>query len=543
MTDEPLLSVRDLKLAVSGTVPVVNGVGFEVARGEIIGLVGESGSGKTMVARAIPRLLPPAIHQTGGSIRFEGRDLGAMEPRALRRIRGSRIGMVFQEPMTSLNPALTIGRQLEEGLRLHGRFAAEERRRLMTAMLARVGFKDPARALGAFPHEFSGGMRQRAMLASVMLLKPALLLADEPTTALDVLLARDVMDLMVELTRQNGTAVIMISHDLPMVARYAHRILVMRHGELVEQGPARAIIEDPQHPYTRQLVDALPQRRAARPPVTGDRPVMEVKNLTVAYPGRRGLLRRAAGRVAVKDASLAVQPGEIVALVGASGSGKTTLGRTVIGLQPKSGGTILYRGRDPFADRAAWQDYRMGCQIVFQDPYASLDPRMRVGALVGEPLRHDRALSRSERDARVREVLQQVGLGEAHLTRFPHELSGGQRQRVAIARCVVRRPAFVVADEPVSALDVTIQKQVLELFRTLQKHYGFACLFVTHDLGVVAEIADRVLVMEDGVIVESAARDRLLDHPAHPYTRRLLSAMSIMDSTGEGVGDGKTRRA
>ena len=525
--ESTLLSVRDLTLAVSGTVPVVKGVSFDVARGEIIGVVGESGSGKTMVARAIPLLLPSAIQRTSGSIRFEGCELTALEPRALRRIRGSRIGMVFQEPMTSLNPALTIGRQLEEGLRQHFRFSAAERRKLMLGMLTRVGFKDPTRALGAFPHEFSGGMRQRAMLASVMLLQPALLLADEPTTALDVLLARDVMDLMVELTRQNGTAVIMISHDLPMVARYAHRILVMRHGELVEQGPAREIIEHPQHAYTRQLVDALPRRRPVRPPIVADRPVIEVKDLSVAYAGRRGLLQREPGRTVVKDVSLTVQPGEIVALVGASGSGKTTLGRTVVGLQPKSAGSILFQGEDPFAERARWRDYRMACQIVFQDPYASLDPRMRVEALVGEPLRHDPVLSSAERIARVREVLEQVGLGETYLRRFPHELSGGQRQRVAIARCVVRRPVFVVADEPVSALDVTIQKQVLTLFRALQELYGFACLFVTHDLGVVAEIADRVLVMEDGVIVEAGVRDRVLDQPVNPYTRRLLSAISL----------------
>jgi len=525
----PLLSIRELSLAVSGIAPVVERVSFEVARGEIVGLVGESGSGKTMVARAIPRLLPPAIRQTGGAILLDGQDLGQLALPALRKVRGARIGMVFQEPMTSLNPALTIGRQLEEGLSLHAGLAAGERRQRILAMLARVGIRDPQGALAAFPHEFSGGMRQRVMLASVMLLKPALLLADEPTTALDVLLQQDVLDLMVELTRDNGTAVLMISHDLPMVARYADRILVMRRGELVEQGPARAILERPQHPYTRQLVDALPRRRPARPPVPAPQPAVEVRDLEVTYPGRRGLLRRRPGRTAVRGVSFAVDPGEIVAVVGASGSGKTTLGRTVIGLQQPSRGQVLFRGRDPFRDPAAWSEFRQNAQIVFQDPYSSLDPRMRVAALVGEPLRHDRALGESERRERVANILRQVGLDESHLGRFPHELSGGQRQRVAIARAVVRRPAFVVADEPVSALDLTIQKQILSLLRGLQRSHGFACLLITHDLGVVAEIADRVLVMEEGEIVEAAGKDAIFDRPQHPYTRRLLGAMSLLD--------------
>ncbi|MBP2307046.1 ABC transporter ATP-binding protein [Azospirillum melinis] len=531
-----LLDVEALSLSVAATgTEVVRGVSFAVAPGEIVGIVGESGSGKTLAVRSIMALQPPAIRRTAGTIRFEGRDLAGLSAKELRDLRGGRIGMVFQEPMTSLNPSMTIGRQLEEGLAVHQRtLSADGRRALVLDMLRRVGIADPDGALAAYPHQFSGGMRQRIMLASVMLLQPALLIADEPTTALDAVVQRDVLELMVGLTRAHGTAVLMISHDLSMVARYTDRIIVMRRGEIVEQGRSDELLRAPQHPYTRALLSAMPRRLPARPIPPAATPIIEVRDLVVEYGGRRGLFRKEAGKRALHGLSLSIMPREVVALVGGSGSGKTTLGRAIAGLLPSSGGTIRYAGRPIGAGGPGWADYRRNCQMVFQDPYSSLDPRMTIGALVGEALRTVPAMGRGEKADRVAEVLSEVGLAGPFADRYPHELSGGQRQRVAIARAVVRRPAFVIADEPVSALDVTVRAQVLELFADLQARHGFSCLFISHDLGVVEQIADRVVVMQDGRIVEQGDRDTVFDHPSHAYTRRLLSAIPALAPTGEG---------
>ncbi|PWC47329.1 ABC transporter ATP-binding protein [Azospirillum sp. TSA6c] len=531
-----LLDVETLSLSVAATgTEVVRGVSFAVAPGEIVGIVGESGSGKTLAARSIMALQPPAIRRTAGTIRFEGRDLAGLSPKDLRDLRGGRIGMVFQEPMTSLNPSMTIGRQLEEGLAVHQRtLSADGRRALVLDMLRRVGIADPNGSLASYPHQFSGGMRQRIMLASVMLLQPALLIADEPTTALDAVVQRDVLELMVGLTRAHGTAVLMISHDLSMVARYTDRIIVMRKGEIVEQGRSDELLRAPQHPYTRALLSAMPRRLPARPIPPAATPIIEVRDLVVEYGGRRGLFRKEAGKRALHGLSLSIMPREVVALVGGSGSGKTTLGRAIAGLLPSSGGTIRYAGRPIGAGGPGWADYRRNCQMVFQDPYSSLDPRMTIGALVGEALRTVPAMGRGEKADRVAEVLSEVGLAGPFADRYPHELSGGQRQRVAIARAVVRRPAFVIADEPVSALDVTVRAQVLELFADLQARHGFSCLFISHDLGVVEQIADRVVVMQDGRIVEQGDRDTVFDRPSHAYTRRLLSAIPALAPTGEG---------
>jgi peptide/nickel transport system ATP-binding protein len=532
-TDDALLSIEDLRLEAGLGRVIAEDVAFAVRPGEIVAVVGESGSGKTMVARAVLGLLPPPVVATAGRIVFEGRDLRTLPGSAMRRVRGARIGMVFQEPMTSLNPALTIGRQLDEGLRLHTSLRSAERRERIVAMLGRIGIDDPDRCLAAYPHEFSGGMRQRIMLASVMLLKPALLVADEPTTALDALVQRDVLELMVELTRENGTSVLLISHDLSMVARYADRVVVMYRGRIVEQGATDAILLSPRHDYTRKLLEALPRRGRARAVPTAEGAVIEVRNLTVDYPGRAGLFRKGRPKRAVDGVSLSVLPGETVAVVGGSGSGKTTLGRAIIGLIRPSGGEILFRGRSVMGGGGS-REYRHGCQIVFQDPYSSLDPRMQVGAIVAEPLRLVPDLSAAERAERVRRVLSDVGLDADYADRFPHQLSGGQRQRVAIARAIVRRPAFVVADEPVSALDMTVQKQILRLFGDLQERYGFACLFISHDLAAVEQVADRVLVMKDGRIVEAGSRDDVFDRPQHPYTRRLLSAIPTLEPLPEG---------
>ncbi|MAD36245.1 MAG: peptide ABC transporter ATP-binding protein [Tistrella sp.] len=531
----PLLDVSDLSLGIGETGRlVVDRVGFQVRAGEIVAVVGESGSGKTLAARAVLGLTPPAIRRRGGSIRIDGRALEDMTPRELRALRGGRIGMVFQEPMTSLNPSLTIGRQLEEALALHTGLDARGRRAAILAMLQRVGLSDPERVLKAWPHEFSGGMRQRIMLASVMLPKPALLVADEPTTALDAVVQRDVLELMVALTAENDTAVLMISHDLAMVARYSHRVIVMCRGEIVEQGPTDQILRAPAHPYTRKLLGAMPRRRPV-PEVAADAPpLVEVQGLTVDFGRRGGLFRRRAHKRALHGIDLAIRPREVVAVVGGSGSGKTTLGRVLASLQKPGGGRLIFDGQ-PISGRsgAAWTDYRRNCQMVFQDPYSSLDPRMTVAQAIGEALRGS-GLDRAAIRARVLEVLAEVGLDDTHAGRYPHELSGGQRQRIAIARAVIRRPRLVIADEPVSALDTTVRAQILDLFADLQRRHGFACLFISHDLAVVEQLANRVVVMNQGRIVEEGPRDRIFDAPADPYTKRLLQAIPTLDPTPSG---------
>ena len=526
----PLLAVDRLSLEVEGLGNrVVDEVSFEIERGEFLAVVGESGSGKTMAARAVLGLLPPAIRRVAGRILLEGEDLATAAAERLRTLRGPAIGMVFQEPMVSLNPALTVGAQMAEGLALHRGLGAEAIRALSIEMLTRVQIRDPARCLGAYPHEFSGGMRQRIMLASVMLLKPKLLIADEPTTALDTLVQREVLDIMVELARDEGTSVMLITHNLGLVARYAQRAVVLQKGRLVEAGAAREILTAPRHPYTRQLVDALPRRGATMPPSDAVEPLIQVRGLEVTFAGRRRLFSRQPAVNAVDRVDLDIRAGETVAVVGGSGSGKTTLGRALLRLIPASGGRVMFRGDDVLrADRARLRQFRLACQLVFQDPYSSLDPRMRVGEIVAEPLRHVPGLGAGEAARRVAATLEEVGLG-GYERRLPHELSGGQRQRVAIARAIVRQPVFVVADEPVSALDMTIQKQVLTLFRDLQRSRGFACMFISHDLAAVEEIADRVVVMQSGRIVEEGARDDIFDRPRHPYTQALLAASPALD--------------
>ena len=521
---EPLLDVHGLEVGTRAGFRAVRGISFTIQPGEVLAVVGESGSGKTATGRAIIGLLPPGLVTTAGDVRLEGQRLDLANPQSLRPIRGPKVGMVFQEPMVSLNPALSIGRQLGEGLALHRGLSPAAIREASLAILARVGIRDPEACLGAFPHEFSGGMRQRIMLASVMLLKPRLLIADEPTTALDTLTQAEVLNLMAELTRENGTAVMLITHNLGLVARYADRAIVMNKGEIVEQGEAKALLADPHEAYTRELIDALPRRAPARPVIADRKPVLEARGLQVAFAGRRRFFKARQAVVAVKGADLTVHEGEVVALVGGSGSGKTTLGRAMLRLVDATAGQVLYRGQDVTRLKGpALLPFRLSCQIVFQDPYSSLDPRMRIGAIIAEALRFEPGLSAIDLQRKVDTALGDVGLGSL-ARRYPHELSGGQRQRVAIARALVRRPAFVMADEPVSALDMTIQKQVLTLIKDLQRAYGFACLFVSHDLLVVEEIADRVVVMQAGEIVEEGSRDAVFDAPQHAYTQALLAA-------------------
>src|SRR5471032_3237561 len=530
---DALLSVENLQIRVGPDGHLaVDDLSFTIAPGEIVALVGESGSGKTMAARAAIGLLPPPLQICGGAVRFQGRDLNTMQPEELRGIRGAQIGMVFQEPMVSLNPSLTIGEQMAEGMRLHTQYSDAQIRERSLKMLGHIGIADAERCLGAYPHEFSGGTRQRIMLASVMLLRPALLIADEPTTALDTLAQADVIGLMLELTREQGTAVLFISHDLSLVVRHADKVVVMRHGKAVEQGATRQILLGPKADYTRQLLDALPSRGELAPP-TGQKPLVDIRNVTIEHPGRQHFLRRSPPKRAVDDVSLQIAAGETVALVGGSGSGKTTLGRSVVGLVKPCAGQILFEGVDIL--KAGNREHRLQCQMIFQDPMSSLDPRARIAEILVEPLRHVPGLSSQDREQRVKTVLKDIGLGEQFASRLTHQLSGGQRQRVAIGRALVRHPKLVIADEPISALDMTIQKQILELFERLQAQYGFACLFISHDLAAVERIAHRVAVMSQGKVVEMGPRNEIFDNPQHPYTRKLLAAASPLEKL-EGGG-------
>jgi peptide/nickel transport system ATP-binding protein len=506
-----------------GERPVLNGVSLSVSPGEIVAIVGESGSGKTLLARSILRLWPPGARCTGGTIRLRDTNLLTLSDTQLRRVRGAQIGMVFQEPMMSLNPALKVGFQLAEGLRLHTLLSHEAIRARLLDTLASIGFADPAGCFDRYPHEFSGGMRQRLIIASVLSLRPQLLIADEPTTALDAVIARQVLDTMVSASRELGTAVLLVSHDLSAVCRYANRVVVMRAGRVVESGRTADVLLAPREPYTRALLEALPTRRVPAAPPESET-VAELRAVRVGYRRRARMGWRAQDTEVLRGINLIIRKGETLAVVGESGSGKTTLGRALLGLTPLRSGSVRLLGAEISpTSRDLPLDVRRRAQLVFQDPFASLDPRMRVANLIGEGLRAER-LPSAERDARVSALLEEVGLSTEHARRFPHELSGGQRQRVGIARALVSQPALIVADEPVSALDVTVQAQVLALLERLQARFGFALLFVSHDLGVVSRVADTIAVLRHGRMVEWGPAERILDSPRHPYTRTLWSA-------------------
>jgi peptide/nickel transport system ATP-binding protein len=524
----------------------VRDVSFDVGAGEVVGLVGESGSGKTLIARAIPGLLPPHGEITGGAIEYESRDLLSLSREELRLVRGAGIGMVFQEPMVSLNPSLTVGVQLSEGLDVHCPLPRRAIRQRSLEMLSRVRIPDPERSLRMYPHEFSGGMRQRLMLASVFLLRPRLLIADEPTTALDALSQKGVLDLLLGLARDSGTAVLLVTHDLGLLSGYAERVLVLQRGELVEEGPVQRVLRSPAHEYTRRLVQALP-RRDSSPKSPGlssaRRPLVEVQDLRVGFRHRRRWpWQRRTSTWAVHGATLRIGEGETVAVVGESGSGKTTLGRAVLRLVEGAGGRILFEGED--VARLAGEPLRrlrQRAQIVFQDPYSSLDPRMRVGAIVAEGLRLRSDVRAAERRERAARALAEVGLAGPYADRWPHQLSGGQRQRVCIARALIMEPRLIVADEPVSALDVTIRAEILDLLRRLRDRFQLAYLFISHDLAVVEQIADRVVVMRRGRVVEMGPREAIFEDPRHPYTHRLLEASTCLVPDGAGGVEARPR--
>jgi microcin C transport system ATP-binding protein len=514
-----LLSVSDLGIRF-GAKAVVDGVSFSVDRGETVALVGESGSGKSLTALSILRLLPPGSVNTGQVV-LDGTDMITAPPDRLRDMRGRVAGMVFQEPMTSLNPLHRIGRQVGEAMALHGR---KPTRQAVVALLDSVGFPGAAQRLDALPHQLSGGQRQRVMIAMALANDPALLIADEPTTALDVTIQAQILDLLAAEKAKRGLALLLISHDLGVVRRYADRVCVMKDGVIVEQGTTAALFANPTHPYTKMLIDSEPRGRPE--PLAADAPaLMEATDIRVSFTSRRGLFGKAAAVLAVDGVSIAVREGETVGLVGESGSGKSTMGLALLRLAPAQG-RVVFAGQDLQAlSPDALRHRRAQMQIVFQDPYGSLSPRMAVGELVAEGLRvHEAKLSAADRARRVTAVLAEVGLPADSITRYPHEFSGGQRQRIAIARALVLQPRLLVLDEPTSALDRSVQAQIVALLRDLQRRHGLAYLFISHDLAVVRALAHRVVVLRDGRVVEQGEVDALFAAPREPYTRALMEA-------------------
>ncbi|WP_215550172.1 ABC transporter ATP-binding protein [Amycolatopsis sp. CA-230715] len=514
-----MLSVSGLRITLStedGPVDAVKGVTFDVAAGEILAVVGESGSGKSLTSLSVLGLVPPN-GQVGGAVRLDDRELSSLSPKELRRIRGNDVAMIFQDPASALNPVHTVGWQIREAVRAHRdltRSAADAR---VLDLLGLVGVPDAARRVKQYPHQLSGGLRQRVVIAMAIACDPKVIIADEPTSALDVTVQAEILDLLRTLRDAMDTAIVLVTHDMGVVSALADRVAVMRSGELVEQAPVRQLFDSPRHAYTRELLAATPRLgdrdEAPRPP--GD-PVLEIRNLVFDYPGKRG-------ERAVDDVSFTIGTGEVLGMVGESGSGKSTIGRCAIRLLKPSSGTVSVLGEDiTTLSVKKLRPLRRAFSIVFQDPVSSLDPRLTVADSIAEPLVLHRE---STVDSRVSELLDQVQLGRGHRNRYPHELSGGQCQRVAIARALALSPRLLIADEPTSALDVSVQAKILDLFAGLQRDLGFACLFISHDFAVVDALADRVAVLRAGKIVETGTRQEVLRAPKDPYTRQLLSAV------------------
>ncbi|MEU1506894.1 ABC transporter ATP-binding protein [Kitasatospora sp. NPDC005748] len=539
----PVLRVRDLTVEFGGAgegagaatgrgvsaapgVRAVDGVGFELAAGETLGLVGESGSGKSTTALALLRMLPPGGRITGGSVELDGQDLAVLPEPALRELRGRRIAMIFQDPMSSLNPVLTVGKQLDEALRAHGTADRTARAARAVELLGLVGIPDAAGRLRDHPHQFSGGQRQRIMIALALAHEAEVLVADEPTTALDPTVQQQILRLLARINRETGTALVVISHDLGVIARTCRRILVMREGRVVEQGRTAEVLAAPRHPYTKELLAAVPRldapSEAAANSTPGPEPLLTVSGVGKTYGPRRRAV------TALDGVDLVLHPGETLGLVGESGSGKSTLARALVQVHAPSAGTIRFRGEE--FGRGGGAAARREVQMVFQDPYASLNPRMTAGQIIAEPLIAHGLGDRATREKRVAELLRQVGLDPAAADRHPRAFSGGQRQRIGIARALAPEPSVLICDEPVSALDVSVQAQVIELLARLQRELGLAILFIAHDLAVVRQVSHRIAVMHRGRIVETGPADRVVTAPEHPYTAELLAAVPRLES-------------
>jgi peptide/nickel transport system ATP-binding protein len=545
----PILEVRDLgvEFFVDGEwLPAAVDVSYDVRPGEVLAIVGESGSGKTQTSMSLIGLLPSNGRATG-SAKLAGRELLGLNHKQLSTVRGKDVSVIFQEPMTALNPVYTIGFQIIETLRVHFDIAPQAARERAIELLRMVDLPDPERSVDKYPHQLSGGQRQRAMIAQALACEPKLLIADEPTTALDVTVQAEILKLMRDLRHRVDAGIILITHDMGVVADLADRVMVMRQGNVVEEGTATALFADPQHPYTRQLLDSVPHLGSittAAPTVGEPAPVadsagsaggdlaFEAKGLVIEYPAR--------GRVpafrAIKGLDLHIGKGEVVGLVGESGSGKTTVGRAAVGLLPVAGGSLRVGGVELAGIKPkGLREVRQDVAIVFQDPGSSLNPRLPIGESIGEPLKLHKVAEGAELGKRVEALLDQVNLPRAMRNRYPHELSGGQRQRVGIARALALSPKLLIADEPTSALDVSVQARVLRMFQELQQEYGFACLFISHDLAVVEILSSRIAVMSRGDLVEVGPREEILRRPREEYTRRLLSAVPVPDPVEQKV--------
>jgi len=521
-----VLTVRDLDIAFGsgrGSTAVVSGLDLDVREGELVALLGESGSGKTVTARAIMGIQDEAAHVTARELRLGDIDLLAADPEARRRLRGESMSMVLQDALSSLNPVLSVGDQIGEILRVHRGASRRQARARAVELLGTVGIAAPERRVDDYPHQFSGGMRQRILIAMAIALEPRLLIADEPTTALDVTVQAQILRLLHDLRQRLDMGVLLITHDIGVVTEVADRLVVMKDGRVVEQGDADEVFAAPRAAYTRELLDSAPRPGAGRALDASEDPVLTVTGLTRTFSMGPPFARRRVNAVDGVDLTLA--RGETLGIVGESGSGKTTLARMIVGLESTDGGTVLYRGRDVTRRTGRRSGDRTGVQMVFQDPYTSLDPRMRVRDLVAEPQAVAGIGTAASRRDRVRELLGLVGLSPSMMDRFPHQFSGGQRQRIGIARALMRDPDVLVCDEPVSALDVTIQAQVTDLLVGIQERLGLSILFISHDLSVVRNLAHRVLVMNRGVAVETGDVGQVFDAPRHEYTRTLLASI------------------
>ncbi len=527
-----ILEVKDLGVDfwVEGEwVPAAKNLNYEIAAGEVLAIVGESGSGKSASSMALLGLTP----QNGrvfGSVKLSGEELVTATPKRLREIRGSGIAVIFQEPMTALNPVYTIGFQIMETLRVHFNMTNQNAKQRAIELLTMVDLPDPEKAFNSYPHQLSGGQRQRAMIAQAISCDPKLLIADEPTTALDVTIQAEILDLLRDLHKRLNSAILLITHDMGVVADLADRVLVMKDGVMVEEGSSRQIYKSPRQAYTQQLLAAVPNlgqgvALAARP-ASKENVVLSLKNVNIEYP-KRG---RVPAFLAAKNINLEIAKGEVVGLVGESGSGKTTVGRAAVGLLAVKSGSLIVAGKDiSRTSRSELRELRSKLGIVFQDPGSSLNPRWSIAQSISEPLVLSKLFSKDQVSKRIDELLDQVQLPISYRNRYPHELSGGQRQRVGIARALSLSPEFLVADEPTSALDVSVQARVLELLKDLQKDLGFACLFVSHDLAVVDFLVDRIAVMNHGEIVEQGDKNQILRNPQQEYTKRLIAAVPVPD--------------
>ncbi|KZL21035.1 Glutathione import ATP-binding protein GsiA [Pseudovibrio axinellae] len=523
----PALIAKDLCVSISGN-PVLRNVSFALEQGKILGLVGESGSGKSMSALSVMQLLPEGARQTG-ELLFEDKNLTSATDSQMTKVRGKDISMVFQEPLTALNPTRTIGDQVCEGLRWHSRLSRKEAMKRTIIVLERVGLGLEYGLIDRFPHQLSGGQRQRVVIAIAIACQPKVLIADEPTTALDVTVQAQILTLLKDIVQQEQMAMLLISHDLAVVAEMADDVAIMKDGVIVERGPTCQLFDTLSHPYSKKLFDASNYVPAPRQEPVDELapPLLQVNNVVRRYPLPRGnMFSRRQWHQAVQHVSFDLAPRQSLGLVGESGCGKSTLARTILGLTPPEGGRIQFLGKNPYTiSHSDRQDLQLGIQAVFQDPYGSFDPRHTVERTVGEPLHLMRKdFSRLQRRKRVHEVLESVGLSSADANKYPHEFSGGQRQRIAIARALVTNPSLIVADEPVSALDVSIRAQILDLFADLRDRLGMAYLFISHDLSVVQAITDRVIVMNAGRIVEEGPTEEVFTRPKHPYTQVLVAA-------------------